>query len=76
VGEPRKRARMETSGQLADGLVRAERGENGWIYVRIGRARKTKRFYLSDTEARQLVDQLKLIDWDAWDTRAAGEDRP
>ena len=56
---------MTETGQLPAGLVHATRGENGRIHVLIGRARKTKQLYLSDAEARQLIDQLKLVtDWD------------
>lgn len=47
--------------RLADGLVRSTRGENGWIHVQIGRARKTKQFYLSDAEARLLIIELTRL---------------
>ncbi len=43
------------------GIVQAERRQDGWIFVQIGRARKVKQIYLSDAEARQLLDKLRTL---------------
>lgn len=48
--------------EITPGIVAVERSDNGYLHVQIGRARRVKQLYLSDAEARQLLEQLgKLL---------------
>ncbi len=47
--------------RLADGLVRVNREKSGWLLVQIGRVRKVKQIYVTDSEARQLIAELQRV---------------
>lgn len=46
---------------LAPGSVTIESRPDGWFLIQIGRARKTKQFYLSHAEASELAAQLASL---------------
>lgn len=47
--------------RLPEGQVLVGRLDSEWYMIQIGRARKVKRFNIRDSEARQLIEQLKEL---------------
>jgi hypothetical protein len=47
--------------QLVPGQIIVTRAPSGYLFVQIGRTKYTKRFNLSPTEARELIEELSAL---------------